>query len=277
MSAPRQVLKIADIVSTKSLDVSVLAGSAGLDRDVLWAHSCELADPEQWLGPHELLMTVGLCVPAHSDEQVAFLSRLDDAGLGGIMISNHDTMPRISATALDEANRRGFPILLAAMRTPYAVVARHVAAANTSSQLLQVLQLSKLYHLAADASGDAPTLVSSLTKLLGIGIRVEDEATGLTVVGADNPSHVDAEQVTHRYPLRGSQHATLVLTEYKGEELDSLLLVHLVKTLEVTVDHILTAADRRAELGARMLASLLGGTKPAGLKELLAPYTTSQR
>ncbi|WP_341952142.1 PucR family transcriptional regulator ligand-binding domain-containing protein [Salinibacterium sp. TMP30] len=275
MAAQSKTLRVDDIVSTTSLDVRVLAGGSGLARDVLWAHSCEMKNPDQWLGPHELLMTVGLCVPAAPADQVAFLRRLDEAGLAGLMIGDHEeTAPPISDEMLREANLRGFPVLLAGAQTPYAVVARHVAAANTSSQTLQVLKLSKLYHLAANANEDAEGLVHDLVALLGIGIRVEDPITGLPILAADlSRAHVDL--INRDYPLRGAHAATLIISEHPGEELDSFLLVHVMKVLEVTIEHILNAADRRAEIAARVMLSLLNGAQPPEFDELLAPHSVS--
>src|SRR3712207_7382967 len=49
----------------------VVAGAAGLDRPVLWAHTCETPEPTRWLGPNELLMTMGDCVPSGSRAQRA--------------------------------------------------------------------------------------------------------------------------------------------------------------------------------------------------------------
>ena len=35
-----------------------------MKNTVLWAHVCELADPTQWLGEGDLLMTTGIGIPA---------------------------------------------------------------------------------------------------------------------------------------------------------------------------------------------------------------------
>lgn len=276
MAGSEQVLRIEDLVSARSLDVTVLAGREGLGREVFWAHSCELPDPERWLDPHELLMTVGLCVPRDSFQQVAFIGRLDDAGLAGLMIGDHDTAPELSPVMLAEANRRGFPVLLAATHTPYAVVARHVAAANTSAQILQVLKLSKLYHLAANADDDVHGLVNSMVTLLGIDITVRDSATGLHIIEAEHPTRARPEGGARTYALRGAHPAELLLSEYPGEQLDSLLLVHLLKVLEVAVDRVLAVAESRAQRSAQALSSLLNGTRSAGADELLAPHQVSE-
>ncbi|SDG21117.1 purine catabolism regulatory protein [Klenkia brasiliensis] len=274
-----RVLTVADIVGAHSLDISVLAGGLGQMREILWAHSCEMADPVEWLGPHELLMTVGLCVPKLAGEQVEFVARLDEAGLAGMVIGDHDVAPKLTGRMLAEADRRQFPILLAGRRTSYAVVARHVAAANTTDQTLQVLALSKLYHLAASADGNATSLVADLAAQLNIGIDVLDQITGLSLLSSAKPegSLDGIRDVVRSYPLEGRHRAQVVLSEFPGEPLDSFLLVHLLQVLRSAVDRLLDAADRRSEVMARLMHAVLNGTADArALRTFLSPHELSE-
>lgn len=273
------VLTVADLVATKSLDTRVLAGEDGLGREVLWAHSCEMADPARWLGPHELLMTVGLCVPVDAEEQVRFVARLDDAGLAGMMIGDHEPAPALSQAMFSEADRRDFPVLLAGPLTPYAVVARHVAAANATSQTIQVLTLSKLYHLAASAGEDSAKLVRDLGSLLRVGLRLLDPMSGLPLIATPiggSVSSVDAARTqTHEYPLRGAHPVRLEVIEFSGEAIDSFVLVHLMKVLEVLADRILNESDRRAEISGRLMISLLNGMGVPEVAAFIAPELAS--
>jgi purine catabolism regulator len=267
-------LTVAELAATASLESRFLAGEQGGDRRVLWAHSCEMPNPENWLGPHELLMTVGLCVPADAIAQVAFIERLNNAGLAGIMIGDHTLAPPLTQEMLDAADRCDFPVLLVAEQVPYAVVARHVAAANSHEQTLQVLTLSKMYHTAAYADEDGEDLVGRLEQLLRIGIRVTDVSTGIVVVGT-NSTAANPTKSIHDYDLHGAHKVTLTITEFAGESIDSFILVHLMKILEVVVDRILNSADRRAEVSARLMLSLLNGVTLPETNEFLAPHLPS--
>src|SRR5690554_6280202 len=102
---------ISDLISDPSLGTELVAGANGSDRVILWAHSCELPDPERWLGPDELLMTVGLCIPAGSMAQREFIVRLNDAGVAGIAIGDDGLAPRLTKALFDQANQLGFPVL----------------------------------------------------------------------------------------------------------------------------------------------------------------------
>ena len=54
---------VEDVVRSPALQLSVLAGAAGLGRSVSWAHVSELADPRPWLLGSEIIMTTGLGIP----------------------------------------------------------------------------------------------------------------------------------------------------------------------------------------------------------------------
>lgn len=53
-----------------------------------------------------------------------------------------------------------------------------------------------------------------------------------------------------RFLVEWDDWAHLQLSEFEDEPLDSFLLVHLIKIIEVTVDRLLDAADRRAQTSA---------------------------
>ncbi|MGW4439186.1 PucR family transcriptional regulator ligand-binding domain-containing protein, partial [Streptomyces sp. NPDC004596] len=80
-------LTVGDLLSFPALQLSVKAGSAGLDRSVSWAHASELADPTPWLLGAEVIMTAGLAVPRTAAGQRAYLERLDDAGVSALALS----------------------------------------------------------------------------------------------------------------------------------------------------------------------------------------------
>lgn len=270
MTQQRTSLTVEDLLSTASLGLRLLAGEAGLDRSVLWAHSCEMNDPTEWLGPHELLLTVGLCVPSSTDEQVAFVKRLDETHLAGLILGDHETCPPISAEMLAEADRIGFPVLLADARTPWAAIARHVAAVNASSQTMQVLKLSKLYQVAANIDDDHEALVQQLSKLLGVGLIVVDQQTGLAVLQAEHLGAANNAQTARTYALPSTHATELRLMEFSGESLDSFILVHLLKVLALNVDRVLGAVGHRVQQSDQVFQRLYSGKdcpEAAGLLE----------
>lgn len=255
------IVTVGDIVSIASFNCTVLAGSKGLDRKVLWAHSCELVDPERWLGPNELLMTVGLCVPSEPKRQREFIAGLAAAGLAGMLIGDHEVAPTLSSDLLDEADKRGFPVVFVGASTPYAVVARHVAAANTNSQALQVLQLSKIYQVASSVGHEPGKLLTELAALMRVGFELIDPQTGLEFFSANPLLDRDMSKPTDAklYTLRGQFNTQLRIREFPGEMLDSFLLVHLLKLIEVSTDRLVASANQKTANATRIVVTLLTG------------------
>ncbi|MGO4806449.1 transcciptional activator PmfR [Arthrobacter sp. 2MCAF15] len=267
----QSVLTVNDLVSTQSLGTRVLAGANGLDRQVLWAHSCELSDPDRWLGPHELLMTVGLCVPHEAEEQLAFIRRLDEAGLAGVALGDHPSLPPLTQELLDEADRRAFPVLLTNEETPFAALGRTVAAATASTQTLQVLKLSKLYQLSTYAHADPKRLMDDLQALLGARLSVLDTQTGLTILEGPPVTTMSPKARERSYSLPGDTKVKLRVTEFPGEEIGSFLLIHVLQVIDVAVSQLLSSIRERAERSAHALEALLDGHIPDNLDAVLKP------
>lgn len=267
-------MTVRDIVASESLNTRVLAGEGGLDRLVSWAHSCEMQDPWRWLGPDELLMTVGLCIPESADAQRNLIVQLDEAGLAGIATGLIASAPRLTQAMLDEANARNFPLLETDAVTPFAAIGRTVAAATATEQALQVLKLSKMYHQATFAEADPRDLLTRLETLLDVGLRVVDAQTGLPISTGTSPNG-QLSGTSRSYPLPTGQGAVLEVTEQKGSELDSFLQVHLLKIVDVGVGRILGQLQQLIDERDAALQQLLNGILPAELNRLLEPSRLS--
>ena len=66
--------------------------------------------------------------------------------------------------------------------------------------------------------------------------------------------------------------AELVVFEHTGEPVDTFILVHLKKVLEVAVGRVLTAVDHHADRAASALRQILAGGVPPDLEELLGDH-----
>jgi purine catabolism regulator len=271
----QSVLTVNDLVTAQSLGTRVLAGASGLDRQVLWAHSCELSDPERWLGPHELLMTVGLCVPTEAEDQRAFIARLDAAGLVGVALGDHAGLPPLTQELFDEADKRAFPVLLTSPGTPFAAIGRTIAAATATTQTMQVLKLSKLYQLSTYAHTDPVRLMNDLQALFRVGLGVFDTETGVSIIEGSRLETAAAAARERSYVLPGDNEAKLKVSEYPGEELSSFLLIHILQVVDVAVSQLLNSIRGRSERAAQMLAAILEGHIPDDLHAVLDPVAAS--
>lgn len=275
-------IRIRNLIDMPALGTSLIAGSGGLARAVLWAHSCEMPDPAQWLGPDELLMTVGLCVPSEAGEQAAFIGRLDDAGLAGLAIGDELMAPPISQAMLDEADRRDFPVLLISHKVPFVAIGRTVAAAGSTIQTQQMLTLNRLYRVLIDRAEGPDTFLVRLEKIFGARMCVLDIRTGAVLLPGslepdgeltarirqksdlDGPGNPDSLRQVARDGIRAwkipARHeAVLALDEQGGQMLDSFTSLHLRDAVAVEVDRLMALKLGLMAKGTQLMASLLSG------------------
>jgi len=106
-------LTVRELIAIPTLRTRLIAGASGLDRPVTWAHSCELPEPWQWMGSGDLVMTVGHEFPATGREQVAYLERLAEADLSGLVLAEGLFAAPVTDLAAQAADRLAFPSMYA--------------------------------------------------------------------------------------------------------------------------------------------------------------------
>ncbi len=105
-------LRVREVLEAPCLaEARVLAGAAGLDRIVQRLNVMEVPDILPWVKPHELLLTTGYPLRDDPDALVELVVDLDDRGLSALAIKLHRYIDELPPKLLDEAERRGFPII----------------------------------------------------------------------------------------------------------------------------------------------------------------------
>lgn len=254
------ILTLADLIADPTLDTTVISGAGGLGRPIRWAQTSEVADPWKWLGPEELLMTVGLNLPVSSEDQREFVRKIHAAGIAGLALGEDGLAPPVTNAMKEESERLAFPLLSTGPHTPFVVIARTVAAATARQQNRSVLNLSRLYQAAGEHDSATKRSGRWVTELCGARIAVVDRATGCTVIGERG-----VEELPHRShalpTLRPA--ALLVSTE---PDLDALTLVHLKQILAVDANVLLQTALNDAATGEANVRLALSGA--AGINEI---------
>ena len=102
---------LAWLMRRQDLLLRVVAGRGGLDRDVVWAHSIELADPAPWLTGGELLLTTGLRLTADPGACEDYVARLVKAGVAAVGFGVGLSHARVPEALVDAAGEAGLPLL----------------------------------------------------------------------------------------------------------------------------------------------------------------------
>ncbi|MDQ0991032.1 PucR family transcriptional regulator ligand-binding domain-containing protein [Streptomyces sp. V3I7] len=170
---PTPPVPLAALLAREDLGLRQIAGPAGPDTVVHWAHTSEMADPYPYLLGGELLLTAGVHVPRSADPAHYFdtyVSRIMAAGgaaLGFGLAPVHDTVPRALVAACDA---HGLPLLEVPPRTTFSGVARAVwqlMAQARLAELRRVTEAQQSLAAAASSPDPVPSVLRRLAQRIG--------------------------------------------------------------------------------------------------------------
>lgn len=282
-------ITVREIVGLPDLRTWVFAGEGGLDREVAWAHVSEMPDPTQWLEAGDLVMTTGLGVPEGSASQRAYVERLTQAGMSGLMIGHRMRAPELTEGMAAAADECSLPVLLTSYEVPFAAVSRVVSEANRGEEQRRLLEVLRLYEtVRAEAAGaSGPELLTRLGRLVGCGLHVVDPGSGLSLLpgvpappedlvgalGAELSGRHDPMPAVLRLGPGGrtamavavpaSRPAAMIVSAGGAVAPDLSVLRHMAAVLALEVEKESAEREKRRRLGAELLAGLMDGRLPA--------------
>ncbi|MFC8502136.1 PucR family transcriptional regulator [Pedococcus sp. NPDC057267] len=108
-------LALRDLLADPSLAAShpvVHAGAEALGRSVRWVHTSEVLDVASLLRGGELLLVGGASLAeASEDVRRTYIAELAEGGAAGLALETGTRLPLVPPEMVDEAERRGFPII----------------------------------------------------------------------------------------------------------------------------------------------------------------------
>lgn len=298
-------ITIRQLIEIPNLRLRLFAGSGGVDREIRWAHASELPDPSEWLEPGDLVMTTGLGLPDESEAQWAYVERLAQAGLGGLLIGERaderinapELTPRLAAAAEEHS----FPVLSMPYELPFADVARLVSEANHGQEHARIAQALRIYDTVRLVIGTASGagLIARLGTVASCDLYVVNPATGTPIFPGTSGSpplpasafeRIAERFSTHSVPgpavvrvpcgprptvalaVPASRSATLVAVSRIEDRPDLFVLRHIAAITAMEVEKLRAEREGRRRLGAEMLADLIDnrGDIPVATTKLLA-------
>lgn len=273
-------LRIQDLIDNPALRTRLVAGAAGVDRTIHWAHSCEAENPWEWLGPGELVMTNGPNFPADAEGQVRFVRSLDSAGLAGLALAEDMGAPQLTAEAGAEADARGFPILRTAYEVPWVLIARAVADTTTrTGQLTRIMRVYDSYRLASQEQVPDVELLRRLGDEVSARLVVLDVLSGRTVLATHHDLSASLPEQVRELAAKGhlpgitrladadSMHLVLPIASDRevlvatvmGETFDLVVLQHVSAVVSVLAEGNRANVTARLNSGMSLLSMLLEG------------------
>jgi PucR family transcriptional regulator, purine catabolism regulatory protein len=247
----REALRLESLHSAR-----VVAGEAGLDREVRWTHVVDLPDPAPWVRPGQMMLTTGLSWPKPEAEQRAQIRRLVEKNLAALALAVPRYLEKFPAAAREEANRRGLPLIEIPFEIQFAQITEELQRAIIAEQY-QILERSEQIHRAltrAAASGkNLNDLADALGSLLSRSVTFED-ADGKLLAFHDAGGAVDV--------IRGE---TLEHSQSPPYTFEALEAAGLLDEIHRSLGPVRIPAMPEIAMAARVVCPIRLGTELVGL------------
>ena len=170
---------VGSLLRQAELRTISLTPGVGEDREITWAHVCELPEPWRWLGPGALVMSTGIGIPTTTDEQCDYIAGLHEAGIAALAVDAEMLEVPLTRPTLAFAAQLGFPVLETANEIPFVMIAMSVADSARQDGTRRAQSTELLYAALGRHSVDAPIddLLADLAQVLGGSLRLEHPGT----------------------------------------------------------------------------------------------------
>ena len=173
------MLTVADTLQLAELKgAQVVAGSAGLNRQVGWVHVAGVPDAPNWLNGGELVLTTMINMPDGQAEQVAYLQAMADKGVAALALAVGRYIDRTPDHLRAVAERNGFPLIEIPFQARFVDIARATNERITQENLAlleRVLTIHRVLTQLVLDGGDLKQLAETLAGLVGQSISIENE------------------------------------------------------------------------------------------------------
>jgi purine catabolism regulator len=155
----------------------VLAGAGRLDRPLRWAHAAEVPNIAELLKGGELLLSTGMGLPDRAGDQRRFVGKLADRDVAALVFELGPALPRVPPCMVDEAERRGMPLVALRRSVPFVEVTEAIHSAILAGQLALLRRGEEIHQrftgLMLDGEG-VDTVVRALADTIADPVVLED-------------------------------------------------------------------------------------------------------
>ncbi|NYJ03334.1 DNA-binding PucR family transcriptional regulator [Nocardioides thalensis] len=132
------MLSLRRLLEQPELELTLLVPGEGdgVDRELLWLHNTELADPAPYVRPGELVLTNGVWLD--EAEPAAFVDAVRGADAAGIVFGLRRETPATPPALIAACRRVGLPLAEISIEVPFTAVTRAAATLLAESRLSEL-------------------------------------------------------------------------------------------------------------------------------------------
>jgi purine catabolism regulator len=172
-------MRVRELLMLASLGrARVVAGAAGLDRDVRWAHVVDMPEPAPWVTAGQLLLTTGYGWPRGEHEELRQIAALSERGLAAIGIAVPGYLERFSPAARAEAERCDLPLIEIPWDIPFAQITEELHRSLLLAQREEIERSEAIHRALTRVAVDGSSLsdlARRLSELIGRSVTIENQ------------------------------------------------------------------------------------------------------
>lgn len=164
-------MKLTEILTLPLLEqVQVVAGAAGLEREVKWAHVIDIPDVLPWVQPGQFLLTTAFGWPRDEEAQRTLIRALAERDLACVGLAVPHFFEHFPVAVCAEAESLAFPLLEIPWNVPFAHITEAVNRAILADQSRVIEQSEAIHRTMTYAAVEAESL-QDLAETLGALIQ----------------------------------------------------------------------------------------------------------
>lgn len=187
-------IHLEQLLAEPELGLELVAGRAGVGErgPIRWAHISELPDPTPWLEGGEVLLTTGLGVKDHPDQQRDLIAGLARHGCTAVGFGVGVWVDRVPGPMLAEADARAMPLFVVPYAVPFIAVTKYVSSrifATHYAGLRRALDLHRRVLRVVTSSGGLDAVLAETVRSIGDADAVVFDSFGHVLASAGGGRH----------------------------------------------------------------------------------------
>ncbi len=166
------------VPALRSAGPVLLAGAAGVGRQVRWVHTTELVDIAPLLRGGDLVLSTGIALPDLPADLVAFAESLDRREVAGLVIELGRRWTEVPAALVAACERLSLPLVALTREVGFAAVAQAVGERIVDYQLEELREAQRVHEVFTElsiAEAGPAEILESVQRLAGATVVLEDE------------------------------------------------------------------------------------------------------
>jgi purine catabolism regulator len=175
------LLTVADVLElpvVRGAGPEVLAGAAGVQGEVRWVHSAELAEIAPLLRGRDLLLSTGIALPDTADGLREYATSLSESDAAGLMVELGRRWQEVPAALVKVCEDLRLPLIALTREVRFAAITQVVGERIVNDQIEQLRETHRVHETFTElsiAEAGPREILAAAQRLSGAAVVLESE------------------------------------------------------------------------------------------------------